>query len=92
MGQPLSSIVLVIPVGFSGLFASSLTFEKIRTFSFPVRGTLRRLWMSAQLGSWVPLIISILEVGFGEFVVITIIGVPLFKAFKEKYSKLLKDF
>ena len=39
-----------------------------------------------------PLIISILEVGFGEFVVITIIGVPLFKAFKEKYSKLLKDF
>lgn len=39
-----------------------------------------------------PLIISILEVGIGEFVVITIIGVPLFKAFKEKYSKLLKDF
>jgi len=39
-----------------------------------------------------PLIISILEVGFGEFVVITIIGVPLFKVFKEKYSKLLKDF
>ena len=42
--------------------------------------------------SGLPLIISILEVGFGEFVVITIIGVPLFKAFKEKYSKLLKDF
>lgn len=59
MGQPLSSIVLVIPVGFSGLFASSLTFEKIRTFSFPVRGTLRRLWMSAQLGSWVQKILLI---------------------------------
>ena len=39
-----------------------------------------------------PLIISILQVGIGQFVVITIIGVPLFKAFKEKYSKLLKDF
>lgn len=59
MGQPLSSIVLVVSLGFSGLFASSLTFEKIRTFSFLVRGTLRRLWMSAQLGSWVQKILLI---------------------------------
>lgn len=39
-----------------------------------------------------PLILSMLQVGFGQFVVITIIGVPLFSLFKEKYSKLLKDF
>lgn len=39
-----------------------------------------------------PLILSMLQVGFGQFVVITIIGVPLFTVFKEKYSKLLKDF
>ena len=38
-----------------------------------------------------PLILSILEVGFGQFVVITIIGVPLFKFLNNKYSKLLKD-
>ncbi|MGL5314972.1 MAG: QueT transporter family protein [Peptostreptococcaceae bacterium] len=39
-----------------------------------------------------PLVLSMLQVGFGQFVVITIIGVPLFSLFKEKYSKLLKDF
>lgn len=39
-----------------------------------------------------PLILSMLQVGFGQFVVITIVGVPLFKLFTEKYSKLLKDF
>ena len=38
-----------------------------------------------------PLILSILQVGFGQFVVITIIGVPLFKFLNNKYSKLLKD-
>lgn len=38
-----------------------------------------------------PLVLSILQVGFGQFVVITIIGVPLFKIFNNKYLKLLKD-
>ncbi len=38
-----------------------------------------------------PLILSALQVGFGQFMVITIIGVPLFKIFNNKYSKLLKD-
>lgn len=38
-----------------------------------------------------PLILSILQVGFGQFMVITIIGVPLFKIFNNKYAKLLKD-
>lgn len=37
------------------------------------------------------LILCILQVGFGEFVVITIIGVPLFRFLNNKYSKLLKD-
>lgn len=38
-----------------------------------------------------PLILSMLQVGFGQFVVINIIGVPLFKVLSDKYSKLLKD-
>lgn len=38
-----------------------------------------------------PLILSMLQVGFGQFVVITIIGVPLFNGFKEKYLNKLKD-
>lgn len=38
-----------------------------------------------------PLILSMLQVGFGQFVVITIIGVPLFKVFNNKYLKLLKN-
>ena len=38
-----------------------------------------------------PLILSVLQVGIGEFVVITIIGVPLFRFLNNKYSKLLKD-
>lgn len=37
-----------------------------------------------------PLMLSILQVGFGQFVVITIIGVPLFKVLKDKYFKLFK--
>ncbi|MEG1312314.1 MAG: QueT transporter family protein [Romboutsia sp.] len=38
-----------------------------------------------------PLILSMLEVGFGQFMVITIIGVPLFNILEKKYGKLLKD-
>ncbi|MGL5379841.1 QueT transporter family protein [Clostridium sp.] len=38
-----------------------------------------------------PLVLSMLQVGFGQFVVITIIGVPLFNGFKEKYLNKLKD-
>ena len=38
-----------------------------------------------------PLILSVLQVGIGEFVVITTIGVPLFRFLNNKYSKLLKD-
>ena len=38
-----------------------------------------------------PLILSLLQVGLGQFVVITIIGVPLFRFLNNKYSKLLKD-
>lgn len=38
-----------------------------------------------------PLILSMLQVGFGQFVVITIIGVPLFNMIERKYGKRLKD-
>lgn len=38
-----------------------------------------------------PLFITMLQVGFGQFVVITIIGVPLFKAVNNKYGKYLKN-
>lgn len=38
-----------------------------------------------------PLILSMLQVGFGEFVVITILGVPLFNILGKKYGKQLKD-
>lgn len=38
-----------------------------------------------------PLMLTMLEVGFGQFVVITIIGVPLFKVLEKKYSSLLKN-
>lgn len=38
-----------------------------------------------------PLILSMLQVGFGQFVVITIIGVPLFNMIEKKYGKRLKD-
>ena len=38
-----------------------------------------------------PLGLSMLQVGFGQFMVITILGVPLFNLLKDKYSKLLKD-
>ena len=38
-----------------------------------------------------PIILSVLQVGIGQFVVITIIGVPLFRFLNNKYSKTLKD-
>lgn len=38
-----------------------------------------------------PLILGMLEVGFGEFVVITIVGVPLFKILNDKYGVKLKN-
>lgn len=39
----------------------------------------------------IPLFITMLQVGFGQFVVLTIIGVPLFKAINNKYGKYLKN-
>lgn len=41
--------------------------------------------------SGLPLILSMAQVGFGQFVVITIIGVPLYKSLEGKYFKILKD-
>lgn len=38
-----------------------------------------------------PLILSMLQVGFGQFVVITILGVPLFSMIEKKYSNRLKN-
>ncbi len=38
-----------------------------------------------------PLFLSMIQVGFGQFVVITIIGVPLFKSINNKYGKYLKN-
>ncbi|MDU6249814.1 MAG: QueT transporter family protein [Paeniclostridium sordellii] len=38
-----------------------------------------------------PLILSMIQVGFGEFVVITIIGVPVYKIIGKKYIKLLEN-
>ena len=35
-----------------------------------------------------PLVLSMLQVGFGQFVVITILGVPLFKFLENKYSSI----
>ncbi len=37
-----------------------------------------------------PLVLSMLEVGFGQFVVITIVGVPLFKLLESKYGSLFR--
>lgn len=39
----------------------------------------------------VPLNLAMLEVGFGQFVVITIIGVPLYKFVYEKYGNKIKN-
>ncbi|MEG2786234.1 MAG: QueT transporter family protein [Romboutsia sp.] len=38
-----------------------------------------------------PLVLSMLQVGFGQFVVITILGVPLYKSLKSKYFKILEN-
>lgn len=38
-----------------------------------------------------PFMLSMAQVGFGQFVVITIIGVPLYKSLEGKYFKILKD-
>ena len=38
-----------------------------------------------------PLMLSMAQVGFGQFVVITIIGVPLYKSLEGKNFKILKD-
>ena len=38
-----------------------------------------------------PLMLSMAQVGFGQFVVITIIAVPLYKSLEGKYFKILKD-
>ncbi len=38
-----------------------------------------------------PLLLSMLQVGFGQFVVITIIAVPLYKSLEKKYFKLLEN-
>ncbi|CEN87253.1 QueT transporter family protein [Paraclostridium sordellii] len=38
-----------------------------------------------------PLMLSMIQVGFGEFVVITIIGVPVYKIIGKKYIKLLEN-
>ena len=38
-----------------------------------------------------PLILAMLQVGFGQFVVITIIAVPLYKSLEKKYFKLLEN-
>lgn len=38
-----------------------------------------------------PFVLSMIQVGFGQFVVITIVGVPLFKVVNNKYGKYLKN-
>lgn len=38
----------------------------------------------------VPLIVSMLQVAFGEFVVVTIIGVPVFTLIKKRYLNLIR--
>ena len=35
-----------------------------------------------------PLILSIIQVAIGEFVVVTIVGVPVIKLIQNKYNKL----
>ena len=38
-----------------------------------------------------PLVLSILQVAIGEFVVVTILGVPVMKLIKSKYTRLLAE-
>ncbi|WP_455538421.1 QueT transporter family protein [Terrisporobacter sp.] len=39
-----------------------------------------------------PFVLSAIEVAFGEFVVVTIIGLPLFKVVNNKYGSKIKNF
>lgn len=39
----------------------------------------------------VPLVLGMLQVAFGEFVVITIVGIPFFKMVTKKYGSLLEN-
>lgn len=39
----------------------------------------------------VPFVLAVMQVGFGQFVVITILGVPLYKSLEGKYFKILKN-
>lgn len=39
----------------------------------------------------VPMFLGMIQVGFGQFVVITIIGVPLYKSLEKKYFKCLEN-
>lgn len=39
----------------------------------------------------VPLVLGMLQVGFGQFVVITIIGIPFFKMVNKKYGSLIES-
>lgn len=39
-----------------------------------------------------PFVLSAIEVGFGEFVVITLVGLPVFKMVNNKYGSKLKNF
>ncbi len=47
-------------------------------------------WMLNKFAG-LPLFLSMAQVGFGEFVVITIAGIPLFKALEGKYGLLVKN-
>ena len=40
----------------------------------------------------VPFIIGALEVGFGQFVVITLVGLPVFNMVNNKYGNKLKNY
>lgn len=45
-------------------------------------------WMLNYLFD-IPLLLSIAQVGIGEFVVVTLVGVPIFKFIENKYKKLI---
>lgn len=40
----------------------------------------------------VPFALGVIQVGFGEFVVITIVGLPIFKMVNNKYGNIIKNF
>ena len=45
-------------------------------------------WMLSVV-SELPMLITMLQVGIGEFVVVTIVGVPIFKIISDKYRNKL---